>query len=186
MGHWELTQISKDDPDTIIICRHHSVADVDGSTMILSVNKQRTLASREIWIGDEAHPLEIQITTGTGQTAIIFLHQHRFSTHDRLVVHGHIEGARHQYEWKKSQLSEGGKKSSSKSSSIFGVWAKLRLHVTADGMVELRPQDPAMKFALVMLTEGAGGVAPLEFSLLQFRIPMFAKAKPPAYQAAGA
>lgn len=172
MGHWELTQVSKEDPDTIVICRYHSVAEVYQSTLVLSVNQNRTAVSQVVWIGDDGHPLEIQITNGVGQTAIVFMHQHRFSTNDRLVIHGHIEGARHQYEWKSPPNAKS-------KSSIFGSKLKMRLHVTADGMIELRPEDPLMKFALVMAEGGE-----LEFSKLQFRIPMFSNHKPPTYQSA--
>lgn len=71
MGQREINQIPKDEPDSNTICRFHSVTEVSTSTFFLSVNQQSERMGRVIWMGDEAHPHEIQITNGAWQTAIV-------------------------------------------------------------------------------------------------------------------
>lgn len=82
---------------------------------------------------------------------------------DRLIVHGHVEGARHQFGWR--ELTKGKKYGSGK--------RRLKIDIGADGMIKLIPET---KFSF-LLTDGSE----LEFEQLEFRIPLFAK--PPIYAA---
>ncbi|KAF3760279.1 hypothetical protein M406DRAFT_75557 [Cryphonectria parasitica EP155] len=167
MGHWDISTVSKDDPNTIVICRDHSAVEVHFSSLFLSVNESRAQWQPDgcTRLGDQSRPLEIQITTGTGQTAVVFIH--RSATNDRLVVHGHIEGARHVYGWR--ELTKG---------KPFGTMTrKLRIHVGADGTLAVLPDT---KFTFLLSTEDSEQ----ELPKLEFKIPMFAK--PPSYEASTA
>lgn len=114
--------------------------------------------------------MEVQITNGNGQTAIIFLYIE--TANDSLIVHGHIEGRRHKYGWRSVPFD----KSAQKLRRTF------RFHVTADGMVVLTPvQVGKFKFAFVLM-DGTN----LDFGKLEVKIPMFSREHviPPSYQAA--
>lgn len=161
MGHWEVSSVSKDDPNTIVICRNHGSSEVYFAGLFLSVDERRAQwqPGGYIYLGDQSRPLEIQITNGNGQTAIVFVHYN--SMNNRLIVHGHVEGGRHQYGWR--ELVKGKKYGNCK--------RRLKIEISADGMIKLMPET---RFAF-LLTDGSE----LEFQELELRIPMFAK--PPTY-----
>lgn len=89
MGHWEISSVSKDGPNTIVICRDHSATEVLHSSLFLSINESQARWVRDghARLGDQSRPLEVQMTTGTGQTAVVFIH--RSAVNERLIVHGH-------------------------------------------------------------------------------------------------
>lgn len=175
MGHWRLHAVSKDDPTTIVIARNHSQSEVRDATVLLSINQ-----THEIWpgggvyVGERQRPIEVQITTATGQTAIILLHRTN-GHHERLVVSGHIEDGRSsEYGW--VDLDRG---------KPYGgnMTRKLRIHVGRDGVLKV---IAVANFAFFReqpdgLASG-GDVRQLEeVTELEFKIPMFAK--PPSYEA---
>ncbi|PSS02404.1 hypothetical protein BD289DRAFT_478788 [Coniella lustricola] len=174
MGHWRLHAVSKDDPMTIVIARSHSQSEVRDASLILSYNqRQESWPGGGVYVGERLRPIEVQITTATGQTAIVLLH--RTSTgHERLVVSGHIEGGRsHEYGW--LDLDRG------KPYGGGSMTRKLRLHVGSDGLLKV---VALANFAFLQEDAGAGADGEggtKELAELEFKIPMFAK--PPSYEA---
>lgn len=148
--------MSKDDPNTIVICRSFD------AFLALSVNETRAQwqpGGPAVYLGSESGPLTVQITNGKGQTAIVFIHNKTLSDQsDRLVVHGHVEGAKHTFGWRKV----GGKLK-----KFTSLARKLRIHVGADGNIKLTP-DAEFYFI-------AADGSELEFPYLEFKIPMFGK-----------
>lgn len=168
---WEIQQISKEDPDTILVCRNHDAIKIP--LVALSVDEQRTPITaleapyRRI-AKDKSHPVEIQITNGNGQTAIIFLYID--GAKDTLIIHGHIEGRRHEYGWRSVPPD----KYAQRLQRIFN------LAVTAEGMIVLTPIKRGKFDYAFSLTDGTD----LQFGKLELKIPMFSHAPPPSYQAA--
>lgn len=234
-GRWQVTSISKDDPNTVVICRNHNVTEIIWSCVFLSANdteaplressskppshirtpfnrgalrkvKRRCNASETVcggegimlgslysfqvvwiqlqihvlfdipntdivplkaWLGSHHQPLEIQITNGNGQTAIVFLDQ-EVGWGARLNIHGQIEGARHRFGWKANGRRYG------------MVSLKMSIHVTGHGVIRLTPD--ASQFSFITTNE-----VELAFPKLEFKIPMFTKGEePPSYEASTA
>lgn len=168
---WEIRQFSKEDPDSILICRNHASTDIP--ILALSVDEQRTpiialeAPYRRI-AKDKTRPMEIQITNSNGQTAIIFLYIDGAS--DALIVHGQIEGRRHQYGWRTVPFDKYAQR----------LRRVLTFHVTAEGMIVLTPVKSGNFSYAFSLMDGTE----LQFEKLELKIPMFSLAQPPSYQAA--
>lgn len=176
MVTWNILQFSKDDPDTIIICRNHYSG---APPLVLSVDEQRTsiTSANEAARRTNRHndqPIEIQITNGNGQTAIVFIHGNPVD--GTIIIHGHIEGRRHRYGWRSIPENKSTQK-------MKRVTLALKFHVTADGMIELTPMGQGLfKYAFVTM-DGTD----LKFEKLELVIPMFlGPVRPPAYQPATA
>lgn len=173
MGHWQVISVSKDDPDAVVIFRSHQYGGTDKSAFLsTTTGGEKTGLTRPTpWphmpgytvLGSTADssPLEIQITSGNGLTAIVLVQEgHVFAGHetfkDCLVVHGQVEGGRHQFGWR--DLVKG--------KSYGSITRKMSVHVGADGIVKFLPET---KFSFLS-TDGSQQ----EFSHLEIKVPLFA------------
>lgn len=158
MGSWRVSSVSKSDPGAVVIFRNH-LGDGSSPCAFLSVGETGQTPwphGGYAYIGRENHVFEIQITSGSGLTAIVFVEE---SYAESLVVHGHIEGGRHRFGWR--ELVKGKKYGS--------MVRKMKIHVGADGIIKFIPET---KFSFLAFER--------ELPHLEIKVPLFAS--PPSYE----